>query len=70
MIMTIANDFLTEVTDGSCLIAEMRGSSYVEMKDLALYLSSCLGRGSFVEKSWDIDIEGYSISTTNSGIGI
>ena len=70
MIMMMANDFLMDVTDGSCSIADMRGSNYVEMKDLALYLSSYFESDSFVEKNWDIDIEGYSISTTNSGIGI
>lgn len=70
MIMMMANYFLMDVTDGSCSIADMRGSNSVEMKDLALYLSSSLGGSSFVEKNWDIDIEGYSISTTNSGLGI
>ncbi len=40
----MANDFITDVTDGSCQLAEHRGSKTVEMKDLALYLSSWINR--------------------------
>lgn len=44
MILLMANDFIMDVTDGSCQLAEHRGSKTVEMKDLALYLSSFAGK--------------------------
>ena len=40
----MANDFITDVTDGSCQLAEHRGSKTVEMKDLALYLSNRINK--------------------------
>lgn len=41
--MMMANEFLSDVTEGSCGMANMRGSKTVEHKDLALYLSGCEG---------------------------
>ena len=56
MIIMMVNNFISDVTDGSCRLADMRGSKRVDLTDLALYL----------KKNWDIDVEGYSIATTNS----
>ncbi|KAK8832057.1 hypothetical protein WA577_005153, partial [Blastocystis sp. JDR] len=56
MIILMANDFILDVTKGSTRIAECRQSKNVELLDLAVYL----------KKNWDIDVDGYSITTTNS----
>lgn len=47
----MANDFIIDVTDGSCQLAEHRGSKTVEMKDLALYLSSFVGRNGMQKRT-------------------
>lgn len=39
MIILMANNFITDVTEGSCRIADCRKSNSVEMIDLAVYLS-------------------------------
>ena len=62
----MVHNFISDVTDGSCRLAEMRGSNKVELNDLALYLSISSVFSLSVEKNWDISVEGYSINTTNS----
>ena len=39
MVIMMVNNFIADVTDGSCRLAEMRGSERVDVSDLALYLS-------------------------------
>ena len=51
MVLLMANDFIIDVTDGSCQLAEHRGSKTVEMKDLALYLSSFVGRNGMQKRT-------------------
>lgn len=63
----MVNDFISDVSEGSCRIATMRDGRSVEMRDVALYLSSLLICNAYcIEKNWDIDVEGYGIGTTNS----
>ena len=40
MVIMMANDFLTDVLEGSGMLAEHRGAKSIEVKDLALYLST------------------------------
>ena len=42
MVVMMVNSFISDVTDGSCRLAEMRGSKHVDVSDLALYLSICV----------------------------
>lgn len=67
MITLMVNDFIEDVTEGACHLAKMRNSKQVEIHDLALYLSILFDYTFIcVEKNWDVDVEGYSILTTNS----